>query len=175
MMFIHHVLLKGQWMNPGNKNFPEGKGRKRKGGLDEGQTPSEEASFGFSSVYLVPFSIIFPCWVKNPQILKLPLPTILFPPPRDFLHLGRAHKFPTSSHSFLDLVWPEMSFEDIEWGRSRPGQKSLAWATKRREDDDSSQAVAAGVFRINTAVSAFYRLVNSLGTPKDTLELREKL
>ncbi|RVW25082.1 Syntaxin-22 [Vitis vinifera] len=68
-----------------------------------------------------------------------------------------------------------MSFEDLEWGRTRPGQSPLALATKRREEDDSSQAVAAGVFRINTAVSAFYRLVNSLGTPKDTLELREKL
>jgi len=32
-----------------------------------------------------------------------------------------------------------------------------------------------GVFQMNTAVSSFKRLVNSLGTPKDTPELRQKL
>ncbi|KAH0869292.1 hypothetical protein HID58_076314 [Brassica napus] len=40
---------------------------------------------------------------------------------------------------------------------------------------DSTQAVASGIFQINTGVSTFQRLVNTLGTPKDTPELREKL
>ncbi|MCD7471227.1 SNAP receptor [Datura stramonium] len=35
--------------------------------------------------------------------------------------------------------------------------------------------MASGIFQINTAVSMFQRLVNTLGTPKDTPELREKL
>ncbi|KAK4802649.1 hypothetical protein SAY86_000852 [Trapa natans] len=40
---------------------------------------------------------------------------------------------------------------------------------------DATQAVASGIFQINTAVNTFYRLVNTLGTPKDNPELREKL
>lgn len=63
-----------------------------------------------------------------------------------------------------------MSFEDLEAGRPLSGRRDLA---NRRQDP--TQAVAAGVFQINTAVSAFQRLVNTLGTPKDTPELREKL
>ncbi|KAL8160539.1 hypothetical protein V2J09_002076 [Rumex salicifolius] len=59
-----------------------------------------------------------------------------------------------------------MSFEDLEAG------KPLASVSKMQ---DPSQAVAAGVFQINTAVSTFQRLVNTLGTPRDTLDLRERL
>ena len=141
--------------------------------LRGGQKPSEEASFGFSSLFDSLFNYIFLVGSKTSKVwsfLYQPFSSLC-----NFPNLRHAHKFPTSFHSFLDLVWSEMSFEDLEWGRTRPGQSPLALATKRREEDDSSQAVAAGVFRINTAVSAFYRLVNSLGTPKDTLELREKL
>ncbi|KAF3795354.1 Syntaxin [Nymphaea thermarum] len=58
-----------------------------------------------------------------------------------------------------------MSFEDLESGRPLPA----------RGKQDPSQDVAAGIFQINTAVSTFQRLVNTLGTPKDTPELREKL
>ncbi|KAK6936537.1 Target SNARE coiled-coil homology domain [Dillenia turbinata] len=58
-----------------------------------------------------------------------------------------------------------MSFEDLESGRPMVA----------RMNEEPSQVVASGVFRINTAVSSFRRLVNTLGTPKDTLELREKL
>ncbi|XP_062147334.1 syntaxin-22-like isoform X2 [Alnus glutinosa] len=61
-----------------------------------------------------------------------------------------------------------MSFQDLEAGRLRQPQQ-------QRLQQDPSQAVASGIFRINTAVSSFSRLVNSLGTPKDTLELRDKL
>ncbi|XP_041011441.1 syntaxin-22-like [Juglans microcarpa x Juglans regia] len=44
-----------------------------------------------------------------------------------------------------------------------------------QQQQDPPQAVASGIFQINTAVSSFSRLVNSLGTPKDTLELRDRL
>ncbi|KAK2373894.1 Syntaxin-22 [Trifolium repens] len=58
-----------------------------------------------------------------------------------------------------------MSFQDIQSGR-----RNLI-----NGKQDPTQAVASGVFQINTAVSTFQRLVNTLGTPKDTPELREKL
>jgi syntaxin 7 len=58
-----------------------------------------------------------------------------------------------------------MSFLDVEAG----GLPSA------RRQQDPSQALAAAVFQINTAVSSFKRLSNSLGTPKDTPALREKL
>ncbi|KAF7147818.1 hypothetical protein RHSIM_Rhsim03G0222600 [Rhododendron simsii] len=61
-----------------------------------------------------------------------------------------------------------MSFEDLESGRP------LTF-NGRQHRQDPSQAVAAGVFQINTAVNSYQRLVNSLGTPKDTFELRQKL
>ncbi|KAK3013002.1 hypothetical protein RJ639_008734 [Escallonia herrerae] len=62
-----------------------------------------------------------------------------------------------------------MSFEDLESGRSRP------LTLIARNSQDPSQSIVAGVFQINTAVASFQRLVNTLGTPKDTLELRQKL
>ncbi|XP_021765603.1 syntaxin-22-like [Chenopodium quinoa] len=64
-----------------------------------------------------------------------------------------------------------MSFQDLEAGR-RPlaSRRDLINANQ-----DSTQSVASGIFQINTAVSSFQRLVNTLGTPKDTLQLREKL
>ncbi|KAG0488316.1 hypothetical protein HPP92_006891 [Vanilla planifolia] len=64
-----------------------------------------------------------------------------------------------------------MSFQDIESGRTLTGRREAT--TNARQDP--TQAVAAGVFQINTAVSTFQRLVNTLGTPKDTPELRERL
>ncbi|XP_008797975.1 syntaxin-22-like [Phoenix dactylifera] len=63
-----------------------------------------------------------------------------------------------------------MSFEDVEAGRPLAGRRDLVNGRQ-----DPTQAVAAGVFQINTAVATFQRLVNTLGTPKDTAELREKL
>lgn len=64
-----------------------------------------------------------------------------------------------------------MSFQDLEAGATISSRRDLF------EDNrlDPSQAVAAGVFQINTAVSTFKRLVNTLGTAKDTPQLREKL
>ncbi|KAA3469247.1 Syntaxin-22-like protein [Gossypium australe] len=63
-----------------------------------------------------------------------------------------------------------MSFQDLEAGRPFASRQNMI-----NGKQDASQAVASGIFQINTAVSTFQRLVNTLGTPKDTPELREKL
>ncbi|XP_028100427.1 syntaxin-22-like isoform X1 [Camellia sinensis] len=67
-----------------------------------------------------------------------------------------------------------MSFEDLELGRtfSFNGSQHQHQEKQRQEP---SQGVAAGVFQINTALASFQRLLHSLGTPKDTLLLRQKL
>nr|ARQ31701.1 vacuolar SNARE SYP22 [Petunia x hybrida] len=64
-----------------------------------------------------------------------------------------------------------MSFQDLESGRSL-GSARRGYGNGKQ---DPTQAVASGIFQINTAVSTFQRLVNTLGTPKDTPELRDKL
>ncbi|XP_024021702.1 syntaxin-22 [Morus notabilis] len=66
-----------------------------------------------------------------------------------------------------------MSFRDLEAGRGLGGSSRRELSNGSRQDP--TQAVASGIFQINTAVSTFQRLVNTLGTPKDTPELREKL
>ncbi|KAJ0594665.1 putative syntaxin domain-containing protein [Helianthus annuus] len=67
-----------------------------------------------------------------------------------------------------------MSFQDIEAGRPiNSRRKGYTGATKQQQDP--TQAIASGIFQINTAINTFQRLVNTLGTPKDTPELREKL
>lgn len=64
----------------------------------------------------------------------------------------------------------KMSFQDLESGRSVGPRRGFM-----NGKQDTTQAVASGIFQINTAVSTFQRLVNTLGTPKDTPELRDKL
>lgn len=64
-----------------------------------------------------------------------------------------------------------MSFQDLEAGRSFPSRQQNLINGKQ----DATQAVASGIFQINTALSTFQRLVNTLGTPKDSPDLREKL
>ncbi|XP_074309219.1 syntaxin-22-like [Silene latifolia] len=59
-----------------------------------------------------------------------------------------------------------MSFQDLQTG-ARPASRSAP--------QTASQAVAAGIFQINTAVSAFRRLIDAIGTAKDTPEHRLKL
>ncbi|CAI9274790.1 unnamed protein product [Lactuca saligna] len=66
-----------------------------------------------------------------------------------------------------------MSFQDIEAGRPLNSRRGGFNNGMRKQDP--TQAVASGIFQINTAVSTFQRLVNTLGTQKDTPELREKL
>ncbi|XP_047321628.1 syntaxin-22-like [Impatiens glandulifera] len=63
-----------------------------------------------------------------------------------------------------------MSFQDLEAGRPLNSRRDLI-----NSKQDPTQAVGSGIFQINTAVSTFQRLVNTLGTPKDTPELRDKL
>ncbi|PWZ11669.1 hypothetical protein Zm00014a_020117 [Zea mays] len=74
-----------------------------------------------------------------------------------------------------------MSFQDLEAGHvrgappgggRRSGRGDLAGAGAGA---GASQAVASGVFQINTAVATFQRLVNTLGTPKDTPDLRDRI
>ncbi|KAL5581491.1 hypothetical protein UlMin_013933 [Ulmus minor] len=61
-----------------------------------------------------------------------------------------------------------MSFQDLQNGaKPRPASTSSA--------PYPSQAVAAAIFQINTAVAAFRRLVDAVGTAKDTPDHRHKL
>ncbi|XP_062151739.1 syntaxin-22-like [Alnus glutinosa] len=62
-----------------------------------------------------------------------------------------------------------MSFQDLQSG----GKPSSAGVDVRSQSP--SQAVAAGIFQIKTAVAAFRRLVDAIGTAKDTPDQRQKL
>ncbi|TMX00643.1 hypothetical protein EJD97_000420 [Solanum chilense] len=75
-----------------------------------------------------------------------------------------------------------MSFEDLESGSSLYVQGgSGSWerqttqAITNPSASDNLQSIVVGVFQINTALTNFQRLVNTLGTPKDTIQLRHKL
>ncbi|RWW22669.1 hypothetical protein BHE74_00048716 [Ensete ventricosum] len=69
-----------------------------------------------------------------------------------------------------------MSFQDLESGRPLSGKRGRdSMQNGGGGGKDPTHAVAAGVFQINTAVFTFQRLVNTLGTPKDTPELRKRL
>ncbi|GAV74967.1 Syntaxin domain-containing protein/SNARE domain-containing protein [Cephalotus follicularis] len=48
-------------------------------------------------------------------------------------------------------------------------------SSSKTQSQSQSQAVAAGIFQINTAVAAFRRLVDAIGTAKDTPDHRLKL
>ncbi|GKV44341.1 hypothetical protein SLEP1_g51535 [Rubroshorea leprosula] len=63
-----------------------------------------------------------------------------------------------------------MSFQDVQNGARPSSSNSVASRTR-----SPSQAVAAGIFQINTAVAAFRRLVDVIGTAKDTPDHRAKL
>lgn len=58
-----------------------------------------------------------------------------------------------------------MSFQDLQ----NSGKRSS------RQTPPPSQAVAASIFQINTAVAGFRRLVDAIGTSKDTPDLRLNL
>ncbi|XP_017975144.1 PREDICTED: syntaxin-22-like [Theobroma cacao] len=62
-----------------------------------------------------------------------------------------------------------MSFQDVSSGGRHSSSSSSM------ESKSPSQAVAAGIFQINTAVAAFRRLVDAIGTAKDTPDHRQKL
>ncbi|WCJ40269.1 syntaxin putative [Euphorbia peplus] len=61
-----------------------------------------------------------------------------------------------------------MSFQDLKNGKRPSSSASPMLRTP-------SQSVAAGIFQINTAVSGFRRLVDAIGTAKDTSDHRHKL
>ncbi|GAB2231263.1 hypothetical protein Droror1_Dr00027552 [Drosera rotundifolia] len=67
-----------------------------------------------------------------------------------------------------------MSFQDLNngSGRSTASSSSLRRAAATQSP---SQSVAAGIFQISTAVAAFRRLVDAIGTSKDTPDHRQKL
>ncbi|XP_010420385.1 PREDICTED: syntaxin-21 [Camelina sativa] len=73
-----------------------------------------------------------------------------------------------------------MSFQDLEAGSRFQTSNGFIGGRQQQQrpssrGGDPSREVAAGIFRISTSVSSFARLVNFIGTPKDTLELRDKL
>jgi syntaxin 7 len=68
-----------------------------------------------------------------------------------------------------------MSFEDLEMGGGGNSKSISLTQLQQQQGSSSSDGVVAGVFRINTGVSSFKRLVNMLGTSEDTPSLREKL
>ncbi|XVF42907.1 hypothetical protein PTKIN_Ptkin01aG0403300 [Pterospermum kingtungense] len=68
-----------------------------------------------------------------------------------------------------------MSFQDVEAGFVKPQHNNQQKLRQERGETLASQSVAAGIFKIRTAILGFDRLVNSLGTPKDTFQLRDKL
>nr|GEX20074.1 syntaxin-22-like [Tanacetum cinerariifolium] len=69
-----------------------------------------------------------------------------------------------------------MSFQDMEaGGRPLNSRRGTNNKTGMGKTQDPTQAIASGIFQINTSVATFQRLVNSLGTPKDTPDLRDKL
>ncbi|XP_016478376.1 syntaxin-22 [Nicotiana tabacum] len=79
-----------------------------------------------------------------------------------------------------------MSFEDLESsGRClyvQGGGGSYSWGRQTKQtitipcaSDHQQSIVASLVFQINTSLTTFQRLVNTLGSPKDTLHFRQKL
>ncbi|CAL5371522.1 unnamed protein product [Camellia sinensis] len=64
-----------------------------------------------------------------------------------------------------------MSFQDLQNGAKASSSSSAG----RMASQNPSQAVAAGIFQINTAVAGFRRLVDAIGTLKDTPDHRQKL
>lgn len=63
-----------------------------------------------------------------------------------------------------------MSFQDLQYGKNASSSSASTIMSK-----SPSQAVAAGIFQINTAVAGFRRLVDAIGTAKDTPDHRQKL
>ncbi|KAI3928886.1 hypothetical protein MKX01_028376 [Papaver californicum] len=61
-----------------------------------------------------------------------------------------------------------MNFQDLENG----GSQSFSFSSFSQKPP---QGVASGIFQINTAVNGFRRLVDAVGTIKDTPEHRQKL
>ncbi|KAJ1695262.1 hypothetical protein LUZ63_011960 [Rhynchospora breviuscula] len=66
-----------------------------------------------------------------------------------------------------------MGYQDLKAKRIKAPQRKRGGGAPSGQT--MSQALADGIFQINTSVSTFQGLVNMLGTPKDTPDLRERL
>lgn len=75
------------------------------------------------------------------------------------------HFLQLTQKAIADHWESRMSFQEIQRGAKRPAGRTQS----------PSQAVGSGIFQINTAVTAFRRLVDAIGTVKDTPEHRQKL
>lgn len=67
-----------------------------------------------------------------------------------------------------------MSFQDIETGQSRPAQPSSI-NSQSREDSTLQSSLSLQVFKINSNVQGILKLVDQLGTTKDSPSLRKQL
>lgn len=70
-----------------------------------------------------------------------------------------------------------MSFQDIETGQSRPAQPSGITSQSRQDSTFLSlqSSLSLQVFKINSNVQGILKLVDQLGTTKDSPSLRKQL
>ena len=71
-----------------------------------------------------------------------------------------------------------MSFQDIESGSSQPPHFSSRDAPQSREDAaflNLQSSLSLQVFKINANVQGILKLVDQLGTPRDSSSLRKSL
>jgi syntaxin 7 len=71
-----------------------------------------------------------------------------------------------------------MSFADVAASRGGAGGAGGGGASSSHEEDafaSTARGVASAIFQLTTNVTSFKRLVDALGTPKDTRELRGRL
>jgi len=71
-----------------------------------------------------------------------------------------------------------MSFQDIESGSNKPSYSSSRDAPQSREEAaflNLQPSLALQVFKINANVQGILKLVDQLGTPRDSSSLRKSL
>ncbi|KAF9046380.1 t-SNARE [Panaeolus papilionaceus] len=71
-----------------------------------------------------------------------------------------------------------MSFQDIEAGRAHPARTATLTASQSREDNSFQSlqsSLSLQVFKMNANVQGILKLVDQLGTPKDSAPLRKSL
>jgi len=67
-----------------------------------------------------------------------------------------------------------MSFQDIEAGLARPSQ-SISISNEDPAFSAAQSSLSLQVFKINSNVQGILKLVDQLGTPKDSATLRKSL
>lgn len=71
-----------------------------------------------------------------------------------------------------------MSFQDIEAGQAHPVRSTSSLVPQSREDAEFKNlqsSLSLQVFKMNANVQAILKLVDQLGTPKDSANLRKTL